>query len=163
MIDVARYESRRLAHPTAASEHLLLALLYEKEHFTLRFLEALRIDPDEVRARTLARLRVPASYRVAQDADLTEGPYERFDEASRQVLAFAREEATGLGHHWIGGEHIVLGLARVAQNAVSENALRQVFSRFGITPRASERSPRSSRRVRPEPRRPSSDSRRTSS
>lgn len=100
----------------------------------MRFLEALRIDPDEVRARTLARLRVPASYRVAQDADLTEGPYERFDEASRQVLAFAREEATGLGHHWIGGEHIVLGLARVAQNAVSENALRQVFARFGITP-----------------------------
>lgn len=133
VIDVARFESRRLAHPRAASEHLLLALLYEKEDFTMRLLEALRIDPDEVRARTLARLRVPASYRVAQDADLSEGPYERFDEASRQVLAFAREEATRLGHHWIGGEHVVLGLARAAQNAASESALRQVFAQFGIT------------------------------
>lgn len=133
VIDVARYESRRLAHPRAASEHLLLALLYEKEGFTMRFLEALRIDQDDLRSRTLAHLAVPASYRVAEDADLSEGPYERFDEASRQVLAFARDESTRLGHHGIGGEHIVLALARVAQNAVSESALRQAFAHFGIT------------------------------
>lgn len=133
VMDMARYESRRLAQTITASEHLLLALLYEREGLTMRLMEALGLDLEAVRARTLGQLRVPASYRAAEDADLREGPYERFDEASRQVLAFAREEATALGHSWIGDEHVVLGLVRVAQNSVSDGGLRQLFARFGVT------------------------------
>jgi ATP-dependent Clp protease ATP-binding subunit ClpA len=133
VIDMARYESRRLAQSTAGTEHLLLALLYEREHFTTRLMEALGVETDVLRDRTLAQLRVPASYRAAEHADLREGPYERFDEASRQVLSFARDEATTLEHSWIGDEHILLGLARVAQNAASEDALRHLFAGFGLT------------------------------
>lgn len=133
LMDMARYESHRLAHSSTETLHLLLALLYEREHFTVRLLEALGVDPEIAKARALAQLRVPASYRVAEDADLREGPYERFDEASRQVLAFARDEAAALGHSWIGDEHIALGLVRVAQNAVSEERLRQLFAGFGVT------------------------------
>jgi ATP-dependent Clp protease ATP-binding subunit ClpA len=133
VIDMAKYGSRRLGHDTTATEHLLLALIDENEHFTRRLLDALGVDQDNVRTRTLAHVRVPPSYRTAEHADLSEGPYERFDEASRQVLAFAREEATRLGHHWIGGEHLLLGLARTAERAASAAALRDVFAQFGLT------------------------------
>jgi ATP-dependent Clp protease ATP-binding subunit ClpC len=78
-------------------------------------------------------MRVPPSYRAAENADLTEGPYERFDEESRQVLSFAREEATRLGHHWIGGEHLLLGLARAAENSTSDHAFREAIAKLGIT------------------------------
>lgn len=133
VIEMAMYESRRLGRATTATEHLLLALLYEKETLSMRLLDALGVDAEEVRVRTLSQLAVPPSYRAAEHADLTEGPYERFDEESRQVLAFARDEATRLGHGWIGGEHVLLGLARAAANATSDGAFREAIAHLGIT------------------------------
>jgi ATP-dependent Clp protease ATP-binding subunit ClpA len=130
---MARFESQRLGHASTAGEHFLLALIYEREQFTLRLFEHLGVDGEALRERTLARMAVPPTYRAAEHANLTEGPYERFDEASRQVLAFAREESTGLGHYWIGDDHILLALARVADNSAPEDPLREVFGRFGLT------------------------------
>ena len=38
--------------------------------------------------------------------------FERFTERARQVVVLAQEEARGLGHDYIGTEHILLGLLR---------------------------------------------------
>jgi ATP-dependent Clp protease ATP-binding subunit ClpC len=38
--------------------------------------------------------------------------FERFTERARQVVVLAQEEARGLGHGYIGTEHILLGLLR---------------------------------------------------
>jgi ATP-dependent Clp protease ATP-binding subunit ClpC len=38
--------------------------------------------------------------------------FERFTERSRQVIVLAQDEARGLGHNYIGTEHILLGLLR---------------------------------------------------
>jgi hypothetical protein len=38
--------------------------------------------------------------------------FERFTERARQVVVLAQDEARGLGHHHIGGEHLLLGLVR---------------------------------------------------
>jgi ATP-dependent Clp protease ATP-binding subunit ClpC len=133
VIDMARYESQRLGHAATGTEHLLLALIYEKESFTVRLLDALKVDPEKVRERTLAAMRVPSSYRAAEHADLNDGPYERFDEESRQVLAFAREEAMRLGHYWIGDDHILLGLVRAAANSAADQAFRHTIAKLGIT------------------------------
>jgi ATP-dependent Clp protease ATP-binding subunit ClpC len=38
--------------------------------------------------------------------------FERFTERARQVVVFAQNEARGLGHNYIGTEHILLGLLR---------------------------------------------------
>ena len=133
VLDTARYECRRLAQTITGTEHLLLALLYERERLSTQLMEALGVDPDAARDRTLAQIQVPASYRAAEQATLQVGPYDRFDEASRQVLALAHDEATTLGHSWIGDEHIVLGLARVAESAPPQDALRRLFGAAGLT------------------------------
>jgi ATP-dependent Clp protease ATP-binding subunit ClpC len=38
--------------------------------------------------------------------------FERFSGAGREVIVFAQEEARGLRHHYIGTEHLLLGLLR---------------------------------------------------
>lgn len=47
---------------------------------------------------------------------------------TQQVLEYAVEEARRLGHHYIGTEHILLGLVRIESTALE--ALR----RLGVTP-----------------------------
>lgn len=37
--------------------------------------------------------------------------FERFTEPSRRVVVIAQEEALRLGHHWVGTEHLLLGVA----------------------------------------------------
>lgn len=36
--------------------------------------------------------------------------FERFDDKARRVMALARDEASKFGHHWLGSEHVLLGL-----------------------------------------------------
>jgi ATP-dependent Clp protease ATP-binding subunit ClpA len=133
VMQMAIYESHRLGHSAAGPEHLLLALAREGEAITLRVLESLGLDVEDVRARILGRMRVPPSYGAAENATPGQGPYERFDDASRRTLAFAQEEAVKLGHHWVGGEHLLLGLARVAEVSASDAAVRRVFTELDLT------------------------------
>jgi ATP-dependent Clp protease ATP-binding subunit ClpA len=54
--------------------------------------------------------------------------FERLTEKARAVVVAAHEEAAGLGHGWIGSEHLVLGLARLADDpgAAGPRTLRQL-------------------------------------
>jgi ATP-dependent Clp protease ATP-binding subunit ClpA len=53
--------------------------------------------------------------------------FERFDEPARMVVVTAQEEARGLAHATIGGEHLLLGVATVdpALLAVGADTLRE--------------------------------------
>lgn len=53
-------------------------------------------------------------------------PFDRWTDAARHVVVVAQEEARELGHHWIGTEHVLLGL--LAEDTSAAVALRQ----FGI-------------------------------
>ena len=48
--------------------------------------------------------------------------FDRFDVAARRVVVMAQDEARKLNHHYIGTEHILLGLLR-ADEGVAANAL----------------------------------------
>jgi len=52
-------------------------------------------------------------------------PFERFTDTAKQVLTFAQEEAERSGHHYIGTEHLLLGLLR-ARRGVAAIALRSL-------------------------------------
>jgi ClpA/ClpB-like protein len=54
--------------------------------------------------------------------------FERFTERARQVVVLAQEEARGLGHNYIGSEHILLGLLRE-----EEGLAARVLESLGIT------------------------------
>ena len=45
--------------------------------------------------------------------------FERFTDSARRVVVLAQEEARGLRHHYIGTEHILLGLIRVEDGVAS--------------------------------------------
>jgi ATP-dependent Clp protease ATP-binding subunit ClpC len=53
--------------------------------------------------------------------------FERFTERSRQVVVFAQDEARGLGHNYIGTEHLLLGLLRE-----EEGLAARVLEAFGV-------------------------------
>jgi len=133
IMERAIHESRRLVHPAAGPEHLLLAVVREPEHFSTPLLASLELDPAEVHRRILARMRVPPSYGTAENATPTQGPYERFDDASKRMLTFALEGAAALGQNWVGCEHLLLGLARSVEIAPSDDATRRLFTELGLT------------------------------
>jgi ATP-dependent Clp protease ATP-binding subunit ClpA len=54
--------------------------------------------------------------------------FERFTHQARQVVVLAQEQARGLGHNWVGTEHILLGLI-----AEGRGSGAKVLSSFGFS------------------------------
>ena len=133
IMERAVHESRRLVHPAAGPEHLLLAAVRQPEHFSTPLLASLELDPAEVRRRILAHMQVPSSYGTAENATPTDGPYERFDDATKRMLTLAAEEAAAEAQNLVGCEHFLLGLARSVEIAPSEEATRRLFKELGLT------------------------------
>jgi ATP-dependent Clp protease ATP-binding subunit ClpA len=133
VMDIAIHESRRLIHGATGTEHLLLAVVREREGFSSRLLASLALDPERLCEAILAGLNVPPSYRVAESATPSQGPYDRFDDATKRMLTFALEEAAALGQNWVGCEHLLLGLARSVELAPPEDATRRLFAELGLT------------------------------
>jgi len=54
--------------------------------------------------------------------------FERFTEAAREVIILAQDESRSLGHHYLGTEHILVGILRQEQGLAA-----RVLDSFGIT------------------------------
>ncbi|MFO0934871.1 MAG: Clp protease N-terminal domain-containing protein, partial [Planctomycetota bacterium] len=103
-LDFAREEARRLNHDAIDTAHVLLGLMDEGS---------------SVAATVLARMVGDlGTVERAVEAALTPGPRatrpERFalTSAAKRALDLALEEASALGHSYIGPEHLLLGLVR---------------------------------------------------
>ncbi len=114
---------------TIGTEHLLLGLIQEEGGVAGRVLRDLGLEPDRVR-ELVERMSGFGSYRGGK-IDLSAGV--------QQVLEFAIDEARKLGHHYIGTEHLLLGLIRLTEGGAID-----VFKKLGITP---EQIRRQTRRV----------------
>jgi hypothetical protein len=102
-MDLAQDEARRLTHNYIGTEHLLLGLIHEGEGVAAQALESLGIGLKTVRQQveeTVGR----GQQAVPERIPLTP--------RAKKVLELARREAFQLGHHYIGTEHILLGLIR---------------------------------------------------
>jgi ATP-dependent Clp protease ATP-binding subunit ClpC len=64
------------------------------------------------------------------DTNLPKGPamFERFTDRSRRVVVLAQEEARALNHHYVGTEHLLLGL--LAEKGGRAN---QALMHFGVS------------------------------
>lgn len=112
VIFFARYEASSFGRPFIEAEFLLLGLLREDKHAVLRWLGN---GDDELSLREeIAKYvyRGPSIIPTSVDLPLS-------DEAKR-VLSYAAEEATVLSHHFIGTEHLFLGLLREPQSRVAK-------------------------------------------
>ncbi|MBN8657464.1 MAG: ATP-dependent Clp protease ATP-binding subunit [Anaerolineae bacterium] len=119
VLSLAHQEAERARQNSIGTEHLLLGLMDEEGGVAGRVLRELGMSSDRVR-EVVQRISNSA-------ADFDPNRIELAPE-TQQVLEYAVEEARRLGHHYIGTEHILLGLVRVDSTALE--ALR----RLGVTP-----------------------------
>jgi ATP-dependent Clp protease ATP-binding subunit ClpC len=128
-----------MRHNYIGTEHLLLGLIREEGGVAGRVLRELGLEADRVQ-EIVERLTGTGQYSGGK-LDLSPG--------TQQVLELAVEEARRMGHHYIGTEHLLLGLVRY-----NDGVALDVLRKLGVTP---EQIRRQTRRVLQE----SSTSRRT--
>jgi ATP-dependent Clp protease ATP-binding subunit ClpC len=114
----AQEETRMLDHDHVGTEHLLLGLTHETIGGTAaKVLESLGIGLEA------ARQRVTEVIGRGEQAPSGHIP---FTPQAKNVLQLALQESRGLGHDYIGTEHILLGLIREREGVAA-----QVLSELG--------------------------------
>jgi ATP-dependent Clp protease ATP-binding subunit ClpC len=129
VLSLAHQEAERMRHNYIGTEHLLLGLMREEGGVAGRVLRELGLEADRVQ-EIVERLTGPGQNRGGK-LDLSPG--------TQQVLEIAVEEARRMGHHYIGTEHLLLGLVRHGQGIALD-----VLRKLGVTP---EQIRRQTRRV----------------
>jgi ATP-dependent Clp protease ATP-binding subunit ClpA len=99
----AQAEAQRRKHNYIGAEHILLGLLHEDEGVAVRVLGDLGIEPAVVRSR-VDDLLGTGEREVTGEIGLTP--------RAKKVIELSVKEARRLGHHYIGTEHLLLGLFR---------------------------------------------------
>ena len=111
VMDLAQDEARRLQHHYIGTEHLLLGLLGEGEGIAAQALQSLGIG--------LAAARQQVEQIVGR-GQLAAPEHIPFTPRAKKLLGLARREALQLGHHYIGTEHILLGLIREGDGVAAQ-------------------------------------------
>jgi ATP-dependent Clp protease ATP-binding subunit ClpA len=127
IIDDAIEESRNLGHSHVATEHLLLGLIRESDGVAAKILSELGMKLDDIRQRVMLRLDDPSLSSPLFSTSAGGGPFSRFNERAKRVLALAQAEAMGLKHNYIGTEHLLLGLL-----SEGDNLAAQVLTSLGV-------------------------------
>src|ERR1700690_4321923 len=117
VLSLAHQEAERSHQENIGTEHLLLGLIEEDGGVAGRVLRELGLEAARVREMV---------GRVSMEGHAVSSKLELADE-TQQVLGYAVDEAAHLGHHYIGTEHILLGLVRV------EGPAMEVLRRLGVT------------------------------
>src|SRR3984885_3367822 len=102
VIVLAQEEARVHNHNNLGTEHILLGLIHEGEGVAARVLESLGISLEAVRDKLDGGVGPGA----------TPGGTAPFSPRAKKALELSLREALGLGHNYIGTEHLLLGLVR---------------------------------------------------
>jgi Clp amino terminal domain, pathogenicity island component len=103
VLTLAQDEAQRFRHPYIGTEHLLLGLLRVDDCMATRVLRNLGAEPSKVRAAVefiIGRGDLP----VVGEVGLTP--------RAKRVIELAIDEARRMDHHYIGTEHLLLGIVR---------------------------------------------------
>jgi ATP-dependent Clp protease ATP-binding subunit ClpC len=117
VLSLAHQEAERGHQNSIGTEHLLLGLMEEEGGVAGRVLRELGLESGRVH-EIIERVSVESHH---EDNKIELAP------DTQQVLEYAVDEARRLGHHYIGTEHILLGLVRVDGTAM------EVLRRLGVT------------------------------
>ncbi len=103
VLQLAHEEARSFNHPYIGTEHILLGLIRESEGIAARVLDDLGVK--------LAQARSAVEFIVGMGEGTPTNDQELTARAQK-VIKYAIEEASRLNHHYIGTEHLLLGLVR---------------------------------------------------
>ena len=101
---LAQEEAKRLNHNYIGTEHLLLGLVQEQTGVAARVLRDLGVNPYQVRRIVEDTVGRGQRSSVGNATGLTP--------RTKRVIELAVDEARRMGHHYIGTEHLLLGLIR---------------------------------------------------
>ena len=119
VLSLAHEEAERLHHNYIGTEHLLLGLIREEGGVAGRVLRELGLDP--ARVKEMVERLTGVGRHAGGRIELAPG--------TEHVLQLAIEEARRMGHHYIGTEHLLLGLVRQGEGVGMD-----VLRRLGVTP-----------------------------
>lgn len=106
----AQQEARGFNHNYLGTEHLLLGLLDVEDGIAAKALANLGIHTEKVRQAVVDHIGL-GSEPSTGEIGLTP--------RAKHVLGLARDESRQLSHHYIGTEHILLGLAREGEGVAA--------------------------------------------
>jgi len=118
VLSLAHKEAERMQHAQIGTEHLLLGLLLDQGGIAGRVLRELGLDTDGV---------LTIIERITGYGDYS-GDALALSAGTQRVLELAVEEARNLSHHYIGVEHILLGLV-----AYEKGVANDVLTQLGLT------------------------------
>jgi ATP-dependent Clp protease ATP-binding subunit ClpC len=101
---LAQEEAKRMNHNYIGTEHLLLGLVKEGSGVAARVLKDLGVNSFQVRKIIEDTVGQGRRASMSQTTGLTP--------RTKRVIELAVEEARRMGHHYIGTEHLLLGLIR---------------------------------------------------
>jgi len=119
VLSLASEEPRRYNHNGIGTDHILLAILSEQEGVGAKALDQLQIQEDEVR-KQIEALHPAGEQPVDYPIGLTPG--------GKDSIQLAVQEAQLLNHHYLGTEHLLLGLLREEKDIGG-----QVLRNAGVT------------------------------
>lgn len=155
VLSIAHQEAERMRHSHIGTEHLLLGLMLEEGGVAARVLQELGLEIERVQ-EIIERLTGLGQSKSSRP-ELSSG--------MQTVLEHALEQARKLGHHYIGVEHLLLGL--VEHN---EGIAIDALTKMGVTPEQIRRQTqrvlketRSKPRTRQQSKRPQEEQKKTKS
>lgn len=128
VLSLAQEEAERLQHNYIGTEHLLLGLIREEGGVAGRVLRELGLDQRRVE-ELVERMTRATTRTTSVQPELSPG--------TKRVLELAVDEARRMGHHYIGTEHLLLGLVRLTEGVAID-----ILKRLGVSPEEVRRSTR---------------------
>ena len=114
VLQAAQEEAQRLNHSYIGTEHLLLGLMKEENGVASKVLHELGVDPPQV---------IHAIEQKIGRGERTPFGKPTLAPRTKRVIEMAVDEARLMGHHYIGTEHLLLGLVREGEG-IAVNILR---------------------------------------
>jgi len=111
VLDLAQLEAKRYNHNYIGTEHLLLGLVREGEGVAARALTNLGVSLSEVQSAVESMI---GRGERAVSGELVLTP------RTKKAIEFAVDEAHGLGAHYVGAEHLLLGLVREGEGVAAK-------------------------------------------
>lgn len=120
VMSLAMEYAERFQHTTIDRQHILMGLYHEEGGIAGVVLRDFGIKKDRLEELVI-ELSTPSQPVEGTAADLSSG--------SKRVLELAVDEARRMGHHFIGTEHLLLGLVRQ-----SEGVAIDILKRLDVSP-----------------------------
>ncbi|MEC9321219.1 MAG: Clp protease N-terminal domain-containing protein, partial [Chloroflexota bacterium] len=119
VLSLAQEEAQRFNHNYIGTEHILLGLVRETDGTAAKVLASLAIE--------LSKVRSAVEFIIGKGETAASGEIGLTPRA-KKVIELAVDEARRLNHHYIGTEHLLIGLMREGEGVAAG-----VLESLGVT------------------------------